>query len=423
MPGLPPQTLSIIIFIVILVACEALLERPLDPSRTPHRPAVRPRWPPPPCSPPPPSRRPSRPPHSASPHCPDSVPTRPAAPERVECGRLCVPLDRHHPPRAAHRGGRLTGPRLGHPRRTARHPAGQPGRPGRLRAPLRGDEAGQTPRERAARVRRHRLRPARRRTERPRRPAAAMGGLFDRPGRRPGAGRDPGGAGATSRPCGPWPTTAPRTRAACCPTCPPNRRAYDMDAIRAALGEPRTSFLGVSYGSYLGAAYAARFPHRVGRMVLDSVVGPWDWYDFDVHPEPGTAASARHLLRLDRRAMRSVSAWAGHAAAVRRAYLRVRRQTRPHARWRLRPGGVRPRGLPRPGPHRTLGRPRRRAAQLPDRRQRRRPAPGRRLRQPGLTQLRGGQPRREVRRRARPQRLATSSRTSAAPAVSTRSRS
>ncbi|MEU0219391.1 hypothetical protein ABZ281_31765 [Streptomyces sp. NPDC006265] len=29
--------------------------------------------------------------------CPDSVP-RPAAPERVECGRLSVPLDRHHPP-------------------------------------------------------------------------------------------------------------------------------------------------------------------------------------------------------------------------------------------------------------------------------------------------------------------------------------
>ncbi|WP_217196127.1 alpha/beta hydrolase [Streptomyces buecherae] len=58
--------------------------------------------------------------------------------------------------------------------------------------------------------------------------------------------------------------------------------ARDMDAIRAALGEPRTHFLGVSYGSYLGAAYATLFPDRAGRMVLDSVVGPWSWHDFDV---------------------------------------------------------------------------------------------------------------------------------------------
>ncbi|MFB9433612.1 alpha/beta hydrolase [Streptoalloteichus tenebrarius] len=57
--------------------------------------------------------------------------------------------------------------------------------------------------------------------------------------------------------------------------------ARDMDLLRAALGERRISFLGVSYGSYLGAAYATLFPHRVDRMVLDSVVGPDDWYDFD----------------------------------------------------------------------------------------------------------------------------------------------
>jgi pimeloyl-ACP methyl ester carboxylesterase len=99
--------------------------------------------------------------------------------------------------------------------------------------------------------------------------------------------------------------------------------AYDMDAIRAALGEPRTSFLGVSYGSYLGAAYAARFPHRVGRMVLDSVVGPWDWHDFDM-------IQSRALLR----ARDTFFAWTaahadrfglgGDAGAVRRSYLRVR---------------------------------------------------------------------------------------------------
>ncbi|GAA4862746.1 alpha/beta hydrolase [Saccharopolyspora rosea] len=56
----------------------------------------------------------------------------------------------------------------------------------------------------------------------------------------------------------------------------------DLDRVRRALGEPRLDFLGVSYGSYLGAAYAAQFPGQVGRMVLDSVVSPDRWHDFDV---------------------------------------------------------------------------------------------------------------------------------------------
>ena len=43
----------------------------------------------------------------------------------------------------------------------------------------------------------------------------------------------------------------------------------DLDAVRAALGEPTLNFLGLSYGTEIGALYAARFPHRIGRMVLD----------------------------------------------------------------------------------------------------------------------------------------------------------
>ena len=50
--------------------------------------------------------------------------------------------------------------------------------------------------------------------------------------------------------------------------------ARDMDAIRAALGEPELSYLGYSYGTYLGAVYAQLFPAHVGRMVLDSAVDP-----------------------------------------------------------------------------------------------------------------------------------------------------
>jgi pimeloyl-ACP methyl ester carboxylesterase len=50
--------------------------------------------------------------------------------------------------------------------------------------------------------------------------------------------------------------------------------ARDMDRIRAALGEPKISYLGYSYGSYLGAVYASLFPERSDRIVLDSVVHP-----------------------------------------------------------------------------------------------------------------------------------------------------
>lgn len=54
--------------------------------------------------------------------------------------------------------------------------------------------------------------------------------------------------------------------------------ARDMDRIREALGERKLSYLGVSYGTYLGAVYATMFPERGDRIVLDSNLGP-DGYD------------------------------------------------------------------------------------------------------------------------------------------------
>ncbi|HZM78383.1 MAG TPA: alpha/beta hydrolase [Candidatus Limnocylindrales bacterium] len=44
----------------------------------------------------------------------------------------------------------------------------------------------------------------------------------------------------------------------------------DWDLIRALLREPKLNFLGFSAGTWFGAHYATTFPHRVGRMVLDS---------------------------------------------------------------------------------------------------------------------------------------------------------
>lgn len=50
--------------------------------------------------------------------------------------------------------------------------------------------------------------------------------------------------------------------------------ARDMDAIRAGLGDEQLSFLGISYGTYLGGVYATMFPDRVRAMVLDSAYEP-----------------------------------------------------------------------------------------------------------------------------------------------------
>jgi pimeloyl-ACP methyl ester carboxylesterase len=48
--------------------------------------------------------------------------------------------------------------------------------------------------------------------------------------------------------------------------------ARDMDVVRAVLGDEKLNYLGLSYGTRLGATYAELFPARVGRMVLD---GAW----------------------------------------------------------------------------------------------------------------------------------------------------
>ncbi|WP_328993303.1 alpha/beta hydrolase [Kribbella sp. NBC_01245] len=48
---------------------------------------------------------------------------------------------------------------------------------------------------------------------------------------------------------------------------------HDMDLIRAVLGERRLNYVGYSYGSWLGAKYAALFPSRAGKLVLDSNTG------------------------------------------------------------------------------------------------------------------------------------------------------
>ncbi|MGW7284741.1 alpha/beta hydrolase [Streptomyces sp. NPDC054847] len=53
--------------------------------------------------------------------------------------------------------------------------------------------------------------------------------------------------------------------------------ARDLDQLRQAVGDPQLTYLGISYGTILGATYANLFPGKVRAMVLDSNIDPQAW--------------------------------------------------------------------------------------------------------------------------------------------------
>ncbi|MFD7509002.1 alpha/beta hydrolase [Streptomyces sp. NPDC059853] len=81
--------------------------------------------------------------------------------------------------------------------------------------------------------------------------------------------------------------------------------ARDMDVIRAVLGEERISYLGYSYGSYLGEVYTQLFPGRTDRIVLDGVI----------HPDHYTPTLLRGTERAGEEALRAWADWAAERHA------------------------------------------------------------------------------------------------------------
>ncbi|MEV5965662.1 alpha/beta hydrolase [Kribbella sp. NPDC051952] len=53
--------------------------------------------------------------------------------------------------------------------------------------------------------------------------------------------------------------------------------ARDMDLLRQAVGDKKLSYVGYSYGTYLGATYAKLFPNDIRALVLDGTLSP-EWY-------------------------------------------------------------------------------------------------------------------------------------------------
>ncbi|KAJ7334923.1 Alpha/Beta hydrolase protein [Mycena albidolilacea] len=71
----------------------------------------------------------------------------------------------------------------------------------------------------------------------------------------------------------------------------------DWDSIRSALGYEKVHLVGVSYGTFVGAAYAAKFPDRVGHFILDAVLP--HGMPFQDMVTDQVAAINRLLLRAD----------------------------------------------------------------------------------------------------------------------------
>ncbi|NMR19741.1 alpha/beta hydrolase [Cellulomonas fimi] len=53
--------------------------------------------------------------------------------------------------------------------------------------------------------------------------------------------------------------------------------ARDMDVLRRMVGDQQLTYLGFSYGSYLGNVYANLFPSRVRAVAIDGVLDPLAW--------------------------------------------------------------------------------------------------------------------------------------------------
>jgi pimeloyl-ACP methyl ester carboxylesterase len=86
--------------------------------------------------------------------------------------------------------------------------------------------------------------------------------------------------------------------------------ARDLDLLRQAVGDKRLTYVGYSYGTYLGATYANLFPKRVRALVLDAVVDPTRY------PAGGNAPLPFLRIGSERSATRALHEFFRQCAAV-----------------------------------------------------------------------------------------------------------
>lgn len=96
--------------------------------------------------------------------------------------------------------------------------------------------------------------------------------------------------------------------------------ARDLDRVRRALGDDTLTYVGLSYGTLLGAVYAELYPRRVRALVLDGAVLPTgDWRALSRDQAAAVeAALERFFAFCDRRGCALADARGAWKAAMRR---------------------------------------------------------------------------------------------------------
>jgi pimeloyl-ACP methyl ester carboxylesterase len=103
--------------------------------------------------------------------------------------------------------------------------------------------------------------------------------------------------------------------------------ARDMNLLRQAVGAPVLNYIGLSYGTGLGATYANLFPTTTGRMILDGNLNPVAWTHPDgvlpiwlrQHSDQASAASMLAFLDLCGKATTAACAFSAGTPAATRA--------------------------------------------------------------------------------------------------------
>jgi pimeloyl-ACP methyl ester carboxylesterase len=113
--------------------------------------------------------------------------------------------------------------------------------------------------------------------------------------------------------------------------------ARDLDHLRRLVGDRKLTYVGLSYGTYLGQTYANMYPGRVRAMLLDGVVDPVA-YSRSAEARAANSVSSTDavfdaFLTLCQRAGPTECALAGHsrtpAQRVQRLFDRARRMQKP----------------------------------------------------------------------------------------------
>ena len=85
--------------------------------------------------------------------------------------------------------------------------------------------------------------------------------------------------------------------------------ARDLDLLRAAVGDRRLSYLGYSWGTFLGATYANLFPRRVRALVLDGNLNPRAYVSRQLRANRGRFLSTDLRQRSDQGSARDLNAF------------------------------------------------------------------------------------------------------------------